>query len=1192
MGQPDEPEEIGTERYGRVIPTGAGPPGSPGIRGGASSPGGALEGLPAGAPELGRTLEYSGVLPTEPAAPPPPGDPRQLPAGSPELSRTASYSGVIEPGDLPGGAPSPSPPAAGAAQETALEALGAGAPELGRTLEYSGVLPAPQPVEPEPAEKTKVSLSPPPPRPAPLPAVPPPPVPLPPPAAAPLPARPPEPIPAFLQDAPAKAPAPPRGRGRAGRDAPRAGQRSMAPLVAGGVVGLGLAVGAAWIALRPRSGNDDQVGHVDPQETPPELDLDAGPAPADPGLSEEQFQERLYGLMDQLAGLPFEAGPRRQRARALAQELRLLRASAHAASARDTLRGLEQRIAEELGAPPPKPQPTTSPPKPPAPKPPAPKPPAPAEPPLATPPTTPPANPAGGEAAAALARVQAGCQAVLADAARQAPGSLEAGTLGKLRAALESLVGTGLRAELRKASAGGEPRALERVLTDPRWHGVLGQEGYARLLAVVGKEPALASLTGELARLRALERRFAADLVECQRAWEAADLTWARAAFAGKEPTDPWYQAGRTLMAADEVEKLFAELAAAAPSPSPPPVEEPPSQGGPTPQPAPAATPPPAAAPVPSWSERFEGLEKGLRGATSKKKQELQEQLAELMRETLAQARRSFDECRDVVAFFDQRGRQSTFKALPGLADLLRGVHEHYFREAFARASGPMTFGDLAAWCKAHGYAEWTARIDPFLRVAATSESDKAEKARTRRARAREAALAFQRERLGQVVEGIAELLAFMSERSFAPAPLREELQALIERAVVQGGSPAEGARLGAALAAIRHTQPAEEREAVDREQVCRRKLERLLSRVTGRLLKAVDECIEAGEPGLGFDLLQFLLQLDPDHERARKGLGHVQVDGRWLRKYAAQRWSQGQEWDPRFGWIRRGERARWEAGEVLEADGRWVPAGEADRRHAQLSDPWTLETEHFQLRSTAPLRRVAAVAERLEAFYLGMFSRYDQYFADKGGAALVFGVSATPARHQVWFYPSKEEYLQHGRAPAGSAGVYDPTTRCAYFYDMGQDWSTLQHEVTHQILEETSPRIPGKLAWLVEGAAVYLEDARLREGAVVLPGVSQRPFVEQYRRALREGDALSVADVLRLKEQADWNAGLSTKNYAAAGGLVYFLCHADGGRYRADLVRMLKDTYHGQPVDPSAATGLPVEALQAFMEHFYAGPD
>lgn len=55
-------------------------------------------------------------------------------------------------------------------------------------------------------------------------------------------------------------------------------------------------------------------------------------------------------------------------------------------------------------------------------------------------------------------------------------------------------------------------------------------------------------------------------------------------------------------------------------------------------------------------------------------------------------------------------------------------------------------------------------------------------------------------------------------------------------------------------------------------------------------------------------------------------------------------------------------------------------------------------------------------------------------------------------------------------------------------------------------------------------------------------------------------------------------------------GAAVYFFCHFDEGRYRADFVEMLRDAYHGgaRAGDVEAYFNLPVPVLDAMMRRFY----
>lgn len=587
--------------------------------------------------------------------------------------------------------------------------------------------------------------------------------------------------------------------------------------------------------------------------------------------------------------------------------------------------------------------------------------------------------------------------------------------------------------------------------------------------------------------------------------------------------------------------------------------------------PASSPTSAPSATPV-HWTVRCEELLQLLRRSRADAREQARVELGGVVAESVSEGLSSPTACQSVLAFYD--GHPVAAKALPELDRLLAPLHAAYFEDALRRASGPAGFQALARWAREHGHPEWVERLAPWLRLLPDARGAD-ERARARRAQALEATAAYQSERLAQLFAGLQELLDGLTDG--CPPALRADLEALAARALPAADAAALRARLEALPT---RTDAAAERAA-------RTQLRRLTDRVTARLLDGVDTCLEAGEPGLGFDLLQQLLAIDPEHPRAHRGLGHVQVEGRWLRRYEAQRWSAGQEWLPGAGWVRRSERSRWEAGECCDPERGWSSREEADRRHADPATPWTIETEHFRLRSTAPLARSAEVAERLEAFYLAMFSRLDLFFAGRGGAALVFGVSATPRRHEVFYYGSRAQYLSHAQADPKTAGFYDPSRRCAFFYEQ-EDWRTLQHELTHEILAESSPGLSGRAAWLVEGTAVYLEDARLVGGAIVLPGARERPFLRAHLQAGREL-GVPVSELVTL-DQAGWNAVSTPEHYGAAGALVYFLCHADGGRYRGDLVRMLLGTYQGRPVSLPEATGLSLEAVAALEEHFLAG--
>ena len=110
-------------------------------------------------------------------------------------------------------------------------------------------------------------------------------------------------------------------------------------------------------------------------------------------------------------------------------------------------------------------------------------------------------------------------------------------------------------------------------------------------------------------------------------------------------------------------------------------------------------------------------------------------------------------------------------------------------------------------------------------------------------------------------------------------------------------------------------------------------------------------------------------------------------------------------------------------------------------------------------------------------------------------------------------------------------------------------------HEFTHQILQVFAGKNDAP-AWLVEGIAVYTQTATFDRGRVVIPGA-------------RPSHALSVNDLMMLKTNAAWHAyhggGGRQSAYPDAGSLVTYGMNAEDGRFRADLIDFVRDSYFGR---------------------------
>ncbi len=513
------------------------------------------------------------------------------------------------------------------------------------------------------------------------------------------------------------------------------------------------------------------------------------------------------------------------------------------------------------------------------------------------------------------------------------------------------------------------------------------------------------------------------------------------------------------------------------------------------------------------------------------------------------------------------------------------------FESLLAAASGPAQLEELRQRCARNLSVGEKKKVESILsqvRPPANPAADFARRAmlRERRAQARRAVAEFMETRSRGAADQIRKVIAWMREQNYAPQAARARLKDLARRLV---GESTDAADI---------LKDIDNLPGGDGTPACAKgfdsKLGGIVKDLTDRLCSAVDKCLGANEPGLAFDLFQFLLKLDPDNARAHKSLGHVKIEGKWLRPYEFQQFKNGVVWDPRLGWILAREKSRYDAGEYYDIGAkRWAPLASLNREHSDPPKPWRMKSEHFELVSTADLELSVKVLTRLEAFFLQAFGEYDLFFARGStgtGARLIFGVAPADKRLTVHFYRDAQQFKAHARPPTEwAAGFYSGGTGASYFhaFDGRMSAGVLQHELTHQILGEFSPgHAP---AWLSEGAAVYLQDAEFRDGILTLGGPLKNHRVAEYRTNLRAGKKeLPFKEVIKLGNGRDWDSGDVSANYRGAGAAVTFLMHFDGGRYRGDFLDLLRDSYHGSARPIEDYFGLSIDSLDFLMDRFY----
>ena len=370
-----------------------------------------------------------------------------------------------------------------------------------------------------------------------------------------------------------------------------------------------------------------------------------------------------------------------------------------------------------------------------------------------------------------------------------------------------------------------------------------------------------------------------------------------------------------------------------------------------------------------------------------------------------------------------------------------------------------------------------------------------------------------------------------------------------------------------------------------------------LLKKFTNQIFGAVEKCLAANVAGYAFDLYRFLLQVDPDNDRAHRSLGETKVDDRWLRPFDGQQRRAGLLWDERWGWVPILGKEKTKSGEVWDPSTKqWGRVSDLDKMHSDPAKAWKIESEHFELISTADFEINVRLLARMEAFFLQAFRQYDIFFTGKGGgkaASMIFGVAPSTKKLKVNFYRDREQFKAHAKPPTEwAAGFYASAQGASFFYatDKSFDVLTVQHELTHQIMGEYSDGISGGGPWIAEGAAVFLEDSEFRGGTLSLGGLKDNQRVASYRENLRAGrEEHSLKYMLKtFGPTGTWDQGDIHKNYMGAGAVVYFLMNFDGGRYRGDVIALFRDAYFTTPRSVEDYTGISIDALDFLMDRFY----
>lgn len=383
-------------------------------------------------------------------------------------------------------------------------------------------------------------------------------------------------------------------------------------------------------------------------------------------------------------------------------------------------------------------------------------------------------------------------------------------------------------------------------------------------------------------------------------------------------------------------------------------------------------------------------------------------------------------------------------------------------------------------------------------------------------------------------------------------------------------------------------------------------KMRRIETDCGTRLLARARELAAAGKGREAYEAARKSLFVDPDNQEARRIFGYRLHGGLWQRDWEVRQQKRGLTKGPRFGWISPKQK------ESLAAE----PEG-AGKDRPRKTEKITIETEHFEIKTSVPRPVAAPLAERLEEFYtVWNFLFFPVTAGQKDAAAVVLGKKEFPGqRHKAVLFRNREEYLREILSidPDGqiSSGGYFPDKKTVFLYlpdESDEDETPLEvmavHETAHQLFAETGPKRgtakrhadPGRDGqyWIAEGIACYLETFQAAGRGWTVGGTHSYRLLRAKERAGEPDGLLPIAELAAMGKKRFQRDSFPAKLYTESAGLVSFFLHAEGGKYRGAFLEALGGLYQGidAPDLLEERAGVPYSLLDGeFLEYLRKTP-
>ena len=352
---------------------------------------------------------------------------------------------------------------------------------------------------------------------------------------------------------------------------------------------------------------------------------------------------------------------------------------------------------------------------------------------------------------------------------------------------------------------------------------------------------------------------------------------------------------------------------------------------------------------------------------------------------------------------------------------------------------------------------------------------------------------------------------------------------------------------------------------------------------------------VQSDSPTFAFELLNLVLQFHPDHPSARALRGYVRQGNEWMTPFERDQKKANRVDHPQFGWLPAAHVPEYERG-LRYFLGKWMPAAQEAEIRRDFRYAWTVQTEHFQIKTNVSLERGVELGRKLELFHDYFKQTFALFYNSPEQLKRLFdensGRVKTQAQlYEVHFFRTKEEYIAklQPRIPqiAMTNGLYQLEDRVSYFYEDPERNldATLFHEATHQLMYEShlKQRDVGQQEhfWIVEGIACYMESFRVSQTPSGLHyDVGDPRFIRFYwarHRLLEENYQPSLEQFARMGMQAFQTGSQQElqRRYSQASGLSHFFMHFNNGQYRDALMLHLAQLYHSNPRIQQMAKGL-----------------